>query len=92
MPFLVHRNQDGTFRISNAETGKVYAYATTKPTQVMSIVERYHNATVRRKSGRRSSTMRRGSARRGNRMSVYSCPPGDIQCELEKLDLMMRYR
>jgi hypothetical protein len=81
MPFLVQRNRDGTVRISNAETGKVYAYATTKPTQVMSIVERYHNADVPqlRKSGRRSSA-RRGAA---------LCEKGDLQCKF-KMQAILR--
>ncbi len=116
MPFLVHRNRDGTFRISNAETGKVYAYATTKPTQVMSIVERYHNAAFpqRRKSGRRGSAARgdkrdtfcapkdidcqlnnlfrkRGSGRRGGKPGFFQCQPGDIECELDRNELYLRY-
>lgn len=41
MPFIIRLNADDSYKITNANTGRVYAYATNKPDQVMAIVERY---------------------------------------------------
>jgi hypothetical protein len=74
MPFIVHKNCDGTFKVANADTGKVYAYATAKPTQVMSIVKRSARTTPRKsakKSARKSArTTPRKSAKKSARKSA----------------------
>lgn len=41
MPFIIRLNKDKSYKITNAETGRVYAYSTDKPDQVMAIVKRY---------------------------------------------------
>jgi hypothetical protein len=96
MPFIVHKNRDGTFKVANADTGKVYAYATAKPTQVMSIVKRSARTTPRnssrksakksaRKSARTTFCARKSARKSTTRRSVRrgageGCAHYDIEC------------
>lgn len=43
MPFKIEKNKDGTFKVSNKETGKIYAYHTKDPKYIIRAVEYFKN-------------------------------------------------
>lgn len=39
MPFKINKNKDGTYKVSNRDTGKIYAYNTKDPQYLIRVIE-----------------------------------------------------